>query len=94
VAVTAVPDALRDEEVLACVVPVADVEPDLSLALALHRFAAERLAYYKPPGWVYFTDELPLTGTQKVQKHRIFPDGFRADLPGLHDLRDQKRRLT
>jgi acyl-CoA synthetase (AMP-forming)/AMP-acid ligase II len=93
VAVTAVPDALRDEEVLACVVPVADVEPDLSLALALHRFAAERLAYYKPPGWVYFTDELPLTGTQKVQKHRIFPDGFRADLPGLHDLRDQKRRL-
>jgi len=91
VAVTAVPDPLRDEEVLACVVPVADVARDHALALALHRFAAERLAYYKPPGWVYFLDELPITGTQKVQKHRIFPDGFRPDLPGLHDVRDQKR---
>jgi acyl-CoA synthetase (AMP-forming)/AMP-acid ligase II len=91
VAVTAVPDALRDEEVLACVVPVADLEPDRSLALALHEFAAQRLAYYKPPGWIYFTDELPLTGTQKVQKHRIFPGGFSTDLPGLHDLREQKR---
>lgn len=91
VAVTAVPDPLRDEEVLACVVLAPNVQPDLSLALALHRFAADRLAYYKPPGWVYFTDELPVTGTQKVQKHRIFAGGFRPDLPGLHDLRDQKR---
>ena len=91
VAVTAVPDPLRDEEVLACVVPAAGVPRDGALALALHRFAAERLAYYKPPGWVYFVDELPVTGTQKVQKHRLFPGGFRTDLPGLHDVRDQKR---
>ncbi|HRO59730.1 MAG TPA: AMP-binding protein [Burkholderiaceae bacterium] len=91
VAVMAVPDEMRDEEVLACVVPAGEHERDRSLALALHQFAAERLAYYKPPGWVCFVDELPITGTQKVQKHRIFPDGFRPDLPGLHDLRDQKR---
>jgi acyl-CoA synthetase (AMP-forming)/AMP-acid ligase II len=91
VAVTAVPDPLRDEEVLACVVPAIDAPRDGALALALHRFAAERLAYYKPPGWIYFVDELPVTGTQKVQKHRLFPSGFRSDLPGLHDVRDQKR---
>lgn len=91
VAVAAVPDALRDEEVLACVIPTAEVARDRTLALALHQFAAERLAYYKPPGWIYFVDELPVTGTQKVQKHRIFPNGFRSDLPGLHDVRDQKR---
>lgn len=91
VAVMAVPDELRDEEVLACVIPAAGVTSDGSLALALHQFAAERLAYYKPPGWIYFVDELPITGTQKVQKHRIFPDGFRAELPDLHDVRDQKR---
>lgn len=90
-AVMAVPDALRDEEVLACVIPAAGVTRDRSLALALHRFAAERLAYYKPPGWIYLVDDLPITGTQKVQKHRIFPDGFHAGLPGLHDVRDQKR---
>jgi len=71
--------------------PAAAGARDHSLAMALHRFAAERLAYYKPPGWIYFVDELPITGTQKVQKHRIFPDGFHAELPGLHDVRDQKR---
>jgi len=91
VAVMAVPDPLRDEEVLACVVLPAGAAPDRSLALALHGFAAEQLAYYKPPGWIYFVDELPVTGTQKVQKHRIFPDGFRAGLPGLYDVREQKR---
>ncbi|MBX3586148.1 MAG: AMP-binding protein [Ramlibacter sp.] len=94
VAVLAVPDELRDEEVLACVVPAGGGARDRLLALALHQFAAEQLAYYKPPGWIYFVDELPVTGTQKVQKHRIFPDGFRPGLPGLHDLRDQKRRKT
>lgn len=92
VAVMAVPDALRDEEVLACVVPAGGSLRDRSLALALHEFAAARLAYYKPPGWICFVDELPITGTQKVQKHRIFPGGFSPDIPGLHDLRDQKRR--
>lgn len=91
VAVAAVPDALRDEEVLACIVPSGPGPHDRSVALALHAFASERLAYYKPPGWVYFIEDLPVTGTQKVQKHRIFPNGFRPDLPGLHDLRDQKR---
>ena len=91
VAVTAVPDPMRDEEVLACVVASGDATRDRATALALHRHAAEQLAYYKPPGWVYFVDELPITGTQKVQKHRLFPDGFRHDLPGLHDVRDQKR---
>lgn len=91
VAVMAVPDELRDEEVLACVIPAAEGARDHSLAMALLQFAAERLAYYKPPGWIYFVDELPITGTQKVQKHRVFPDGFHAELPGLHDVRDQKR---
>ena len=92
VAVMAVPDELRDEEVLACVIPPEGCARDRTLALALHQFAAERLAYYKPPGWIYFVDELPITGTQKVQKHRIFSQGFHAELPGLHDVRDQKRR--
>ncbi|WP_159914541.1 AMP-binding protein [Pantoea sp. 18069] len=91
VAVAAVPDALRDEEVLACVIAADEVARDRTLALSLHAFAEQRLAYYKPPGWIYFVDELPITGTQKVQKHRLFPDGFRPDLPGLHDVRDQKR---
>jgi crotonobetaine/carnitine-CoA ligase len=89
--VMAVPDALRDEEVLACVVPAQGAEAGLALASSIHAFAAEQLAYYKTPGWIKFLDELPLTGTQKVQKHRIFPGGFSPDSSELHDLRGSKR---
>lgn len=91
VTVLAVPDALRDEEVLACVVPAVGVTADRALAQSLHEHVGERLAYFKTPGWIYFVDALPVTGTQKVQKHRIFPHGFSPDTPGLHDLRDLKR---
>jgi crotonobetaine/carnitine-CoA ligase len=54
-----------------------------------------RLAYFKAPGWIYFTDTLPTTGTQKIQKHQIFPAGTdpRA-LPGMFDLRERKKRDT
>lgn len=91
VTVLAVPDALRDEEVLACVVPGAGVAASSELAHSLHAHARERLAYFKTPGWIYFVDALPVTGTQKVQKHRVFPNGFAHDLPGLFDLRNEKR---
>ena len=33
----------------------------------------ERLAYYKAPGWMHIVDTLPTTGTQKIQKHTIYP---------------------
>jgi crotonobetaine/carnitine-CoA ligase len=42
---------------------------------------------------IYFTDALPTTGTQKIQKHQIFPAG--ADprvLPGMFDLREREKR--
>ena len=35
----------------------------------------ERLAYYKPPGWIHIVQSLPTTGTQKIQKHNIYPAG-------------------
>ena len=34
--------------------------------------AFDRMAYYKLPGWIVFVESLPVTGTQKVVKHRIF----------------------
>ncbi|MDM7489357.1 AMP-binding protein [Rhodococcus sp. CSLK01-03] len=92
VAVLAVPDAMRDEEVLACVVLDPHISADRATAGSLAAHARSQLAYYKVPGWIYFVEELPTTGTQKIQKHRIFPDGFSADLPGLFDLRATKKR--
>jgi crotonobetaine/carnitine-CoA ligase len=93
VAVLAVPDEVREEEVMACVVPMAGVAGDRALASQLQDWCLARLAYFKAPGWVLFVSSLPTTGTQKVQKTQIFPKG---DDPrrraGTIDLRDGKRR--
>src|SRR5581483_2551056 len=92
VAVLAVPDETREEEVLACVVLHHDgARRETAEKLFRHCFA--QLAYFKAPGWIYFADTLPTTGTQKIQKHQIFPVG--ADprtLPGMFDLRALKVR--
>ena len=93
VAVIAVKDDLREEEVMACVVLNGGFEAGKELAQQLFDFAKNQLAYYKPPGWVLFLDGLPTTGTQKIQKAQIFPVGEDPrEQPGIFDFRDQKRK--
>jgi acyl-CoA synthetase (AMP-forming)/AMP-acid ligase II len=93
VAVLAVPDDTREEEVLACVVVAPDAEAGAALARTLFDHCFERLAYFKPPGWVIFLDDLPKTGSQKIQKHRIFGLGIDpVTVPGMIDLRALKQR--
>ena len=89
VAVISVPDALRDEEVMACVQPVA--QQDAAAARALFDWCFERLAYFKAPGWVRFVAEVPVTGTQKVQKHAMFAEGD-APTEAAFDFRALKKR--
>jgi acyl-CoA synthetase (AMP-forming)/AMP-acid ligase II len=92
VAVIAVPDELREEEVFACVVLAQSIDANDAADTLFDHCNAE-LAYFKTPGWIYFADSLPTTGTQKIQKHRLFPDGTdpRA-LPGVFDRRERKKR--
>ncbi|PQA77695.1 AMP-binding protein [Rhodoferax sp. TS-BS-61-7] len=91
-AVMALPDDVREEEVLACVVLKQGAE-SADTARALFDFCHQQLAYYKAPGWLWFAPEIPTTGTQKIQKHRIFPEGSDPrTLPGMHDLRAFKKR--
>jgi len=93
VAVLAVPDEIREEEVMACVVPMTGVAPDAALAGRLIDFCLDRLAYFKAPGWVLFVESLPTTGTQKVQKAQIFPRGEDPrSRAGAIDLRERKKR--
>jgi acyl-CoA synthetase (AMP-forming)/AMP-acid ligase II len=93
VAVLAVPDETREEEVLACVV-LHDTARGITAEMLFDHCHA-RLAYFKAPGWIYFTDTLPTTGTQKIQKHQIFPAGTDPRrLPGMFDLRERKKRDT
>ncbi|WP_341897539.1 AMP-binding protein [Ferrovibrio terrae] len=93
VAVLAAPDDIREEEVMACIVPMSGHAPTPVLAEALFAWCFDRLAYFKAPGWLLFVDSLPTTGTQKVQKTQIFKAGEdpRARA-GIHDFRARKKR--
>ena len=93
VAVMAAPDAIREEEVLASLVLVPGETASDALCQELFAFCQKEMAYYKVPGWWWFTDEIPTTGTQKIQKHRILATGQDpTSLPGIRDLRAQKKR--
>jgi acyl-CoA synthetase (AMP-forming)/AMP-acid ligase II len=91
-AVMAVKDELREEEVFACVVLKRKV-PDREAATALFQHCYERLAYYKAPGWIHVVDTLPTTGTQKIQKHSIYPGAVDPrSVAAVVDLRALKKR--
>lgn len=90
-AALAVPDEIREEEVFACV--VLDPQASSPTASELFDYVAARLAYFKCPGWMCFMETLPLTGSQKIQKHAIFDKGIDPTLlPQTIDLRARKRR--
>jgi crotonobetaine/carnitine-CoA ligase len=93
VAVLAVKDELREEEVMACIVPMTGEVPGPALAAKIMDRCLARLAYFKAPGWILFVESLPTTGTQKVQKTQIFPPGEDPRRrPGAIDLRERKKR--
>ncbi|MBK8018056.1 MAG: AMP-binding protein [Betaproteobacteria bacterium] len=93
VAVLAVPDDLREEEVMACIVAKPPAQAGEALARELFEWSYERIAYFKVPGWFLFVDSLPTGTSQKVQKIHIFPSGTDPrKLPGAIDLRPLKKK--
>lgn len=66
--VAAVPDAVRGDEVFAC---LKVAEPSEDLALEIADWALTQMAYYKVPGYIAFVDALPLTPTQKIQRKTL-----------------------
>ena len=96
VAVAAVPDAVRGDEVLACVVPADPLATDADrqeAARAIVQWSLEQLAYYKAPGYVAFVDSLPLTTTNKIQRGEM--KALAPTLPGSAlrgHLRDEKEK--
>ncbi len=90
--VIAVKDEVREEEVYACVV-LASERGCEAVANQLFAFCAEQLSYYKAPGYIWFTDQIPKSGTQKVQKYLIFKsDCDPRDAEGVFDFRRLKTR--
>ncbi|QDC09549.1 ATP-dependent acyl-CoA ligase [Oceanicola sp. D3] len=93
VAVVPCPDETREEEVLAAIKLADGHAPNAETARAIFNAAFARMAYYKPPGWVLFVEDIPVTGTQKVQKHALFAPGEDPrQRQGIHDLRRFKTR--
>ena len=93
VAVIAVKDELREEEVMACVVLKDDAAESKNLAEDIFRWCNEKLAYFKAPGWMIFRDSLPLTPSQRLQRTKIFPsDVDPRQETGAIDLRHLKKR--
>jgi acyl-CoA synthetase (AMP-forming)/AMP-acid ligase II len=91
VAVAPVADDVRGEDVCALIRLARGVPPGAAAARAVAQEivarCAERLAYFKVPGYVAFVDTLPVTATQKLQRSetralaaRLVGDGTALDL--------------
>ncbi|WOB74940.1 AMP-binding protein [Achromobacter xylosoxidans] len=89
VAVAAVPDPVRGDEVLACVVAEtapADAAARADAARDIVQWSLQQLAYYKAPGYVAFVDSLPLTTTNKIQRGEM--KALAPTLPGTTNCVD------
>jgi len=95
VGVAAVPDEVRGDEVMACVVPrgILRREEEIALARELVDCCLQKLAYFKAPGFVAFCEQLPLTTTEKIQRARLSELARElAGGNGVIDLRSMKKR--
>ena len=90
-AVVAARDPVREEEVAAFIVAGDEVAPSPDLAQEIFRFCSQRIANFKLPAWIVFVNELPLTSTNKIQKHSLLAaDKDPLSYPGMIDLRQEK----
>ncbi len=92
-AVAAVPDAVRGDEVFACIVPEHSPDDPARIAAEIAEWCRTRLAYYKAPGWLAFVDAVPITSTNKIQRGNL--KALAAELCETGraiDLRHLKRR--
>ena len=93
IACIAVKDDIREEEVMACVVLEKGKKKSKEIAEILFHHAIEKMAYFKAPGYILFMDDLPVTGTQKVVKHKIFEaDIDPRNLIGVFNFTRLKKR--
>jgi acyl-coenzyme A synthetase/AMP-(fatty) acid ligase len=94
-AVTAVPDEMRGDEVMACIILEAGHQPGEETARSIFDRCMETLVYFKVPGYISFLEALPLTASQKPQRGEI-KKLARSLVEGgeSFDLREFKRRTS
>jgi len=78
---------------MACIVLEDRSKGSRETAEALFNHARRKLAYFKAPGYILFMDDLPVTGTQKVVKHKIFDPAIDPrKLTGVYNFTSLKKR--
>ena len=88
-----VPDEVRGDEVMACVIAAPGSDGDLAAAEQIARRALDTLVYFKIPGYVGFFTELPLTPSEKPKRAEIKALArARLDAGDCHDVRHLKKR--
>ena len=70
-AVIGAPDPAGLEKPMAFVVLNEWYSASQGLERELQEFVRSKIAHYKYPRWVRFTDELPRTATGKVQRYKL-----------------------
>jgi acyl-CoA synthetase (AMP-forming)/AMP-acid ligase II len=95
-AVAAVPDPVRGDEVFGMIVLDGDIPADpQALAEEITAWALGQLAYYKPPGYIAFVKELPLTPTNKIKRGDLKNEVMALFESGnFVDVRALKKRQT
>jgi long-chain acyl-CoA synthetase len=70
-AVVGAEHTVKGEAPVAFVVLATDADPDAVTERAVREFVLERVPTYAHPRRVFFVDELPRSGTRKVQRYRL-----------------------
>ena len=89
-AVIGVPDAMRDEAILAVVVPRAVPDAPPLTAEAVLGWCRERLAAFRVPQFVRFREDLPRTAVGKIRKH-VLRQEMQAGEPTREDESQEER---
>tara|TARA_R110002110_G_scaffold406421_1_gene626547 strand:+ start:396941 stop:398563 length:1623 start_codon:yes stop_codon:yes gene_type:complete len=89
-----VPDDVRGDEVMACVITTEGVQQNEKTAQAILARTLQTLVYFKAPGYIAWFDELPLTVSEKPKRAEIKALAIKALEQGqCHDLRHLKKRV-
>jgi acyl-CoA synthetase (AMP-forming)/AMP-acid ligase II len=88
-----VPDDIRGDEVMACIIPATDAQRDQQGAQQIAQRALQSLVYFKIPGYIAFADQLPLTASEKPKRAEIKALAIAMLEDGqCHDVRHLKKR--
>ena len=93
VAVCAYPHEIYEEEVLAFIILKDKKKKGLRCARNIINNLKNKLAYYKLPAYINFTDSLPITSSQKIMKKDLINQVKNKSSNNFYDLSEFKKKF-